>query len=86
MKRQRKRAVFLVCLAALMTLASVLLISMAAMEHQEMLHEGLTQSQWYESAVRSYQKGRLWAGLAALATLALWAAALLRIRKKAHDK
>lgn len=72
MKRQRKRAVFLVCLAA--------------MEHQEMLHEGLTQSQWYESAVRSYQKGRLWAGLSALATLALWAAALLRIRKKAHDK
>ncbi len=84
--RQRRATIFLLCLAVLMTLISVLLIGLAVMQHQEMLHEGLTQSQWYENATRSYQKGRLWAGISAAITLIIWIAALLHIRKTKRAK
>lgn len=81
MKYKRWLTICLICAAALTTLLSLLLIGAAAQIHREMLHEGLTQSQWYESAVRSYRSCSLSAGGAVLATLALWLAALLRMRR-----
>lgn len=81
MKSRRRLTIFLICVAVLMTLLSVLLIGLAALSRQEMLHEGLTESQWYESAIRSYRSWSLTAGIAVLETLALWLAVLIRLRR-----
>lgn len=86
MKRNRKHPVWLIAWAALMTLLAVLLVEMAAFAHREMLHEGLTQSQWYESAVRSARHWRRSAALAALAASVLWLAVPLRLRRIAKGR
>lgn len=78
MKRNRRHPVWLIALAVLMTLLAVLLAEMAAFAHREMLHEGLTQSQWYEGAIRSARHWRRAAALAVLAAAALWLAVPLR--------
>lgn len=79
MKFRRRLTIFLICAAVLMTLLSVLLIGLTALSRQEMLHEGLTESQWYESAIRSYRSWSVTTGIAVLETLALWLAVLIRL-------
>lgn len=86
MKFRRRLTIFLICVAVLMTLLSVLLISLAALSRQEMLHEGLTKSQWYESAIRSYRSWSLMAGITVLETLALWLAVLIRLRRASKTR
>lgn len=86
MKRNRRRSAWLIALAVLMTLLAVLLVEMAALAHREMLHEGFTQSQWYEGAIRSARHWRRSAVLAVLAASALWLAVPLRMRRIAKRR
>lgn len=81
MKFRRRLTIFLICAAVLMTLISVLLIGLTALSRQEMFHEGLIQSQWYEDAAKGYRSWRLTTGIAVLEALALWLAVLLRLRR-----
>lgn len=78
MKHKRTSRVRLACAAVLMTLVSALLFGLLDLSRQEMLHEGLTQSQWYEGACRSHRLWSLLTGLSILASMTLWLILLLR--------
>lgn len=86
MKRNRRRAIWLIAAAALITLIAVLLAGMAAFARKEMLHEGLTQSQWYEGATRSARRWRCSAELAALTAAVLWLAVVPRVHRAAKRR
>lgn len=86
MKSNRKSILWLIVPAVLLTLVALLLIGTALLTRQEMLHEGLTQSQWYEGAVRSHQQASLYAAIALLAALALWVIVVIRLRRSAKAK
>lgn len=86
MKSKHRSILWLIIPAILLTLLALLLIGTVLLTRQEMLHEGLTQSQWYEGAVRSHQRASLYAALALLAALALWVIAGIRQRRFAKAK
>lgn len=86
MKSPRKSLLWLIVPAVLLTLVFLLLLETALLTRQEMLHEALTQSQWYEGAVRSYQRSSLWAALAFASALALWVIVVIRLRRSAKSK
>lgn len=86
MKPNRKSILWLIVPAVLLTLVALLLIGTALLTRQEMLHEGLTQSQWYEAAIRSHQRASLYAAIALPAALALWVIVVIRLRRSAKAK
>ena len=86
MKFSRKSLLWLIIPAAVLTLLALLLMGTALLTHQEMLHEGLTQSQWYEGAVRSYQRSSLWTAITLAAALALWVIVAIRLRRHTKAK
>lgn len=86
MKTKRRSILWVIIPAVLLTLLALLLTGSAVLAHQEMLHEGLTQSQWYEGAIRSYQQARLSAAIAIPAALALWVIVAVRLCRSAKAK
>ena len=55
---QKAKRVLLVLLAALASVVAVLLCAAAVFAWQEMTHEGLTSSQWYQGAIESFSLAR----------------------------
>ena len=79
---QKAKRVLLVLLAALASVVAVLLCAAAVFAWQEMTHEGLTSSQWYQGAIESFSLAWLYAVLAVQAAVMLWYGAARTAAKK----
>lgn len=79
---QKAKRVLLVLLAALASVVAVLLCAAAVFAWQEMTHEGLTNSQWYQGAIESFSLAWLYAVLAVQAAVMLWYGAARTAAKK----
>ena len=79
---QKAKRVLLVLLAALASVVAVLLCAAAMFAWQEMTHEGLTNSQWYQGAIESFSLAWLYAVLAVQAAVMLWYGAARTAAKK----
>ena len=82
--RQKAKRRLLVWLAVLASAGAVLLCAAAAVAWQEMTHEGLTNSQWYQGSIESFSLAWLYAALAVQAALMLWYRVARGLAKRPH--
>lgn len=80
--RQKTKRVLRVLLALLASAGAVLLCAAAVVAWEEMTHEGLTNSQWYQGAIESFSLAWLYAALSVQAALMLWYRAARTLAKK----
>ena len=80
--RQTTKKALWVLLALLTSAGAALLCAAAAAAWEEMTHEGLTNSQWYQGAIESFSLAWLYAALSVQAALMLWYRVARALAKK----